>query len=57
MHAGVLECHPAAMARTVAIVDDHDGFRALARPMLVRPSLLIGSSCALTASSFIHVRL
>ena len=34
MRWGVLECHPAAMARTVVIVDDHDGFRALARALL-----------------------
>lgn len=34
MRVYVLECHPAAMARTVVIVDDHDGFRAQARAML-----------------------
>jgi DNA-binding NarL/FixJ family response regulator len=34
MRVDVLECHPAAMARTVVIVDDHDGFRAQARAML-----------------------
>ena len=34
MHIDVLECHPAAMARTVVIVDDHDGVRAQARAML-----------------------
>jgi DNA-binding response OmpR family regulator len=36
MRVDVLECHPAAMARTVVIVDDHDGFRAQARLMLAR---------------------
>jgi DNA-binding NarL/FixJ family response regulator len=36
MRVDVLESHPAAMARTVVIVDDHDGFRAQARAMLTR---------------------
>jgi DNA-binding NarL/FixJ family response regulator len=36
MRIDVLECHPAGMARTVVIVDDHDGFRAQARVMLAR---------------------